>query len=179
MKKIISIFLIMFLLCGCSLKKETPSDSVEEYLLNYKSLNNNVLSELKTMVKNTDFNAEHKEKYMEIMKKQYSNMDYKIESVTIDKNEASVGVKINVLDYFKTNRDASAYRDSNVTEFITNGRYDQDKFDLYLLNYLEETTSKTDYLLEFKLTKEGKKWVIKNIDKTMKEKMQGIYDYNG
>ena len=102
-----------------------------------------------------------------------------LDDININEDEASVGVKINVLDYFKTNRDASVYRDSNVTEFITNGRYDQEKFDLYLLNYLEETTSKTDYLLEFKLIKEGKKWVIKNIDKTMKEKMQGIYDYNG
>jgi len=44
MKKLISIFLLTLFLCGCSLKEETPSDSVEEYLLNYKSLNTNVLS---------------------------------------------------------------------------------------------------------------------------------------
>ena len=58
-----------------------------------------------------------KSTYSDIMKKQYKDMTYKIKDEVIDGDTATVTAEIEVYDYYKINKDAENYYNSNPDEF--------------------------------------------------------------
>ena len=102
MKKIVKVMLVMVFaltLVGCSCMQMTARNRVEEFLDQYRNLSANVLGDLDEVVDSeTDLNEEQKEKYRDILKKQYSDLNYEIVSEEYDGDTAVVESKITVYD---------------------------------------------------------------------------------
>lgn len=120
MKKLILCFsciLAIILLSGCSLSN-TPTKKVENFLDNYKNQDESVLTQLKDMVDmDTLMDDDQKTTYSDIMKKQYQDLTYDIKNETIDGDTATVTAEIEVYDYYKINKEAEDYYNSNPDEF--------------------------------------------------------------
>ena len=183
MKKYIKLTLITFLaflLVGCSCMKQTAKGRVEEFLDQYRNLSANVLGDLDEVVDSeTDLNDEQKEKYRDILKKQYSDLNYEIVNETYDGDTALVEVKITVYDLYKVQRDAAEYLNNNSDEFNDeNGTYDSSKFMDYKLDEMQKTTDTVEYTINFNLTKdEDDNWQITELSQSDLEKIHGIYNY--
>ena len=120
MKKLILISFLVLMLFGCSLM-ETPSSKVEEYLDNYNSLNDDVLSNLDTTVEDENLSEDNKTIYKQVLKRQYKDLKYEIKDEIIDGDNAQVVTKITVYDLLKkesSNRSAT-YKFSSFV-FINN-----------------------------------------------------------
>lgn len=108
---------IVLLSCGCSMNN-TPTGKVENFLDNYTSGSDTVLNQLKEMVDSDGMmNDAQRTTYSDIMKRQYKDMTYDIKDETIDGNNATVTVEIEVYDYYKANRDSQDYFNNNQDEF--------------------------------------------------------------
>lgn len=174
MKKIISILAIIFIMSACTLAKDTsstPSQQVELYLKSYKELDSNVLNDLDKMINETEYNDTQKERYRNLMKNHYSNINYEILNETIDKDKAMVDVSIEVSDYSKILSEEinkEDYKDEN-------GNYDVTKYLDAQLDRLERATERIKYNITFYLTKKNSEWIIDDLDKNSVKKIHGIY----
>lgn len=120
MKKIILCFsciMAIVLLSGCTMNN-TPTKKVENFLDNYKNQDETVLTQLKDMVDTDSLMDEtQKSTYTDIMKNQYKDMTYTIKDEVIDGDTATVTTEIEVYDYYKINKDAEDYYNTNPDEF--------------------------------------------------------------
>ena len=178
MKKLALLFMSIFLLTGCTSLMNTPTDKVEEYLDKYKTVDNEIVDQLEKVVDEVGtMNRDNKDKYKELMKKQYQNLSYKIKDETIDGDKATVETEIEVYDY-KTSMDTSdRYLSEHNDEFLKEDRtVDNDKFMTYKLEALEKVKDKVTYTINFSLTKDKDgKWKLDEISDTDRLKLHGLY----
>ncbi len=175
MKKLL-VILSIFLLVGCEINN-TPKKKVEQFLSNYQVLHKDVISDLDGMINKTNYTSEQKERYKELMKKQYKSLIYEIKDETIDGNTAFVDVQIEVINYGKRLADCENYLNEHRDLFTTNGTYDETKFLSYQLDELEKEKERIKYTITFNLTKVDGKWEINDLTETMEDKINGIYIY--
>lgn len=177
MKKI--LILLSILLTGCTLDiSNTPAQKVEEFLNKYQTLDKEVLKQLDdTIDKTTKLNEENKEEYIEVIKKQYKNMQYTIKEITIDGDKAQVMAQIIVRDFTKIINEAENYKRKNMKEFYENQTYNDNLYKKYLINKLKDAKDRITYTVEFKLHKENAKWVLDPITEEIEDKILGIYKY--
>lgn len=176
MKRLVLIVLSIFLLIGCTLM-ETPTKKTEEFLNNYKNLDDEVLGDLNLSAEAEGLNTENTELYKSVLKRQYQDLKYTIEKETVDGDEATVTAKITVYDLYNVSKVADEYLQDNPSEFMDNNAYDKDKFMKYKLNKMKDTEKTIDYTIEFYLVKVDGEWVIQEPEATVKEKIHGLYDY--
>lgn len=178
MKKLALLFMSIFLLTGCTSLMNTPTDKVEEYLDKYKTVDNEIVDQLEKVVDEVGtMNSDNKDKYKELMKKQYQNLSYKIKDETIDGDKATVETEIEVYDY-KTSMDTSdRYLSEHNDEFLKEDKtVDNDKFMTYKLEALEKVKDKVTYTINFSLTKDKDgKWKLDEISDTDRLKLHGLY----
>lgn len=181
MKKIISTIFILLMLVGCSFgdMDNTPTKKVESYLNKYQTLDTTVLNELDSIVnQQIAFNQNQKDKYKELLKKHYQDLNYMVKEETINADKATVEVEIEINDYTKTLKLVESYRESNKDEFINeSGEFDEVKFNDYKLELLKSNKEKVKYTLYFSLTKKDKEWILDDLTESEQEKMLGIYEY--
>ena len=102
MKRIIYLIAVisLFLLTGCNNMMNTPTKKVEKMLSMYQTKDEEVLKQLDdVLLAETILDNDLKDRYRELMKKQYSDLSYKIKNETIDGDSAIVEVEIDVYDY--------------------------------------------------------------------------------
>lgn len=178
MKRLVLVILSIVLLVGCSCTlMSTPTKKTEEFLNNYKNLDEDVLSDLELSAEAEGLSTKNTETYKEIMKRQYQDMKYKIEKEDIEGDEATVTVAITVYDLYKVGKESDEYVTDNPEEFAENNVYSQDKVMEYKLERMKDTEKTVDYTLEFYLVKVDGEWVIQEPEATVKEKIHGLYDY--
>lgn len=175
MKKLL-VILSIFLMVGCELNN-TPTKKVEQFLSNYQVLHKDVISDLDGMINKTNYTSEQKERYKELMKKQYKSLVYEIKEETIDGNNAYVTVQIEVTNFGKRLAEAENYLNDHRDEFTDNGVYNESKFLSYQLDELEKEKERVKYTLTFSLTKQDGKWEINDLTEAMEDKINGIYMY--
>lgn len=184
MKKILKVMLVMVFaitLAGCSCMQKTAKTRVEEFLDQYRNLSANVLGDLDEVVDSeTTLSEEQKEKYRDVLKKQYSDLKYEIVDETYDGDTAVVEAKITVYDLYKAQKDASTYLENNRDEFNDeNGSYDSAKFMDYRLEQMQDITDTVEYTISFNLTKDDSgNWQINELSQDDLEKIHGIYNYD-
>lgn len=176
MKKILTILFTLLMLCGCSLNVKmdnTPTKQVEAYLNNYQTLDQGVLNNLDEIInKEITFSEEEKEKYRDILKKHYQDLNYTIKEETINGDKATVEVEIEVTDYTKALKDVEINIEKNNVTATSD-----ENFNEYKLNQLEKVKDKVKYTIYFSLTKNDNKWVLDDLTQTEQEKILGIYEY--
>ena len=152
MKKLIVLFISLFVIVGCSCSKQmTAKDAVKDYL----------------------------EQNEEVLKKQYKNLKYKITNETYDGDEALVSVTITVFDLYKAQTDANNYLNQHQDEFLDeDGVYDKSKFLDYKLEQMKNYKDTTDYTIEFHVVKnDDSKWEVQELSTDDLEKIHGIFQY--
>ena len=168
MKKIISMFIFLLLLVGCSLSN-TPTSKVEELLSKYQMLDNDIKIGIDNVLEEETLTLEQKERYKKIIEKQYKNLAYEIKNEEIDGEIATITTEIEVLDYKKiTNAINSSYqgRDDYSIEEYNNAKIDA----------LEKTKDKVTYTIKFEVIKDDDgNWKLMSLDNETIKKMQGMY----
>ena len=103
MKKILLVFLLgLFLLTGCDNLMNTPTKKVENLLGKYQKMDEVVRTQLgDTLLMDAVLSKEQKDKYKELMEKQYNDLVYTVKDESIDGKTAVVEVEIEVYDYNK------------------------------------------------------------------------------
>ena len=177
MKKLILISFLVLMLFGCSLM-ETPSSKVEEYLDNYNSLNDDVLSNLDTTVEDENLSEDNKTIYKQVLKRQYKDLKYEIKDEIIDGDNAQVITKITVYDLFKSQNNSENYLNEHQDEFLgLDNLFDNNLFDKYRLDEMLKMEDTVDYEITFELVKEDNTWKIKEPNREILEKLHGLYNY--
>lgn len=176
-KKLLFIFLGLFLLVGCTNTNNTPSDKVEEFLGKYQKLDDDVLTQLDlTLDSDTEMDEDQKKDYRSLMEKQYQNLSYKITDEKIEDDTAIVDVEIEVYDYQTSITKSKEYFDSHKDEFVKDENEDGTKAYIeYKIKEMKDVTDKTTYTITFNLTKEDNEWVVDDITDIDRQKLHGLY----
>ena len=122
MKKIISIFIFLLLLVGCSLSN-SPTSKVEELFSKYQRLDSDVRNGINDVVKDENLTDEQSTRYKKLLEKQYSNLSYDIKDEKIDGDNAVISTEIKVINYKKAINDTYNYyqgRDDYTVEEYNN-----------------------------------------------------------
>ena len=175
------LFTLVLILTGCSFGKtltNTPIKRVEEVLLKYQTNDKEVMDDLnKVVLEDKNYNEEQRNLYIKIMKKHYSNLIYVIKDETIDGDEATVEVEIEVTDYRKILKEAEEYRKKHESEFYDkDGNYDRSLYLDYKLKSIMNVKDTAKYTLELTCTKREGQWKVDNLTNSEKEKINGIYE---
>lgn len=176
MKKIIIAILSCILLVGCGDMK--VKNAVSDYLNQYKNLSDEVLADLDRVINEEDFNEAEKEKYRDIMKKQYQDMQYEIVDEKYNGDAAVITAKITVYDFYKVEKEANLYMKDNIEEFFdTRDIYSNEKYIDYKLDRMNETIERITYTIDFNVKKKDSKWIVEQPTTMDLEKIHGIYNY--
>ncbi len=179
MKKIFLV-LAVFLLLGCEKDlNNTPTKRVEVFLSNYQSISEEVEASIVSNVEEmADLTEEEKKSYVELWKRHYQGLTYEIKNETIDGDEATVSVEIEVYDYSKKEKEISEYLTTNPEMFLDeSGNHSVEKYNDYKINELSKITDKVKYTIDFNLQKVDKKWILLEIGDDETLKMSGMYNY--
>lgn len=153
-------FLLVGILVGCELNN-TPTSKVEEQLSKYQMLDDDVTVVYTDLTTDVDIDNEYKERYEDLIKKQYRNLSYEVKEETLDGEMATVTVEVEVMDYQK------------VVE-----QYDNlmgDEYHVQVLTALEEAKDKITYTIEFVVMKDEEgNWNLQSLDEVDKRKILGI-----
>lgn len=177
-KKIFVGIMVLFLAVGCGNMMNTPTKKVEEFLSKYQTQDEKVLAQLDEVIDSSGtMTKDQKDKYRDLMKKQYQNLSYKIKDETIDGNNATVQVEIEVYDYASSISESETYLTTNKEEFIKEDtkEVDDEKFMDYKLKQLSLVKDKVKYTINFTLTKTDDKWTLDDITEIDRQKLHGLY----
>lgn len=176
MKKILAGIMLLFLVVGCDMNS-SPTKQVEKFLNKYQTMDEEVMNQLYEVVDSAGtMNEKQKEKYNDLMKRQYQNLSYKIKEETMDGDMSTVQVEVNVYDYAAAISKSESYLLTNKEEFLNDEKQvDEEKFMDYKLEQMDKVKDKVTYTINFTLTKKDKKWVMDNITDIDRQKIHGLY----
>ena len=178
-KKIFLIVSLLLLVVGCGCMKKTAKGAVQDYLNQYKNLSANVISDRDDVIDNENLTDTQKEKYRDVLKKQYQDLKYDIVSEKYDGDNATVDVKIKVYDLYKVQKDANDYLTTSGDEFKENGVFSNDLFMDYKLDKMKKTMDTIEYNITFNVTKDDKgNYKVSDLSNTDLEKIHGVYNYD-
>lgn len=197
-KIVVSAFILLLVIVGCSNNMSTLTNKVEEFLGKYQSMDEDVLKQLDQVIKDDDtMNDDQKDKYKALMEKQYQNLSYKIENEDIQGDSATVDVEIEVLDYATTASKAQEYYNEHkeeIEEKYNDKKEDNDNslenagddvlqaveesvaYINYKLEELETANDTVTYNMTFYLTKEDGEWILQDISDLDRKKLHGLYE---
>lgn len=168
MKKIISMFILLLLLVGCSLSN-TPNSKVEELLSKYQMLDSDIKEGINTVIEEETLTSEQKERYRKIIEKQYKNLTYEIKDEKIDGNIAVITTEIEVMDYKKIVNDTN-------NSYLGRNDYTVEDYNDTKLNNLEAAKEKVTYTIDFEVIKDSNgNWKLSTLNNEIIKKIQGMY----
>lgn len=178
MKKfILSIFVMMFFVVGCSVNTNTPTSKVEEFMSKYQRMDSEVLSSLdKVVSSNKELSDDQKEDYKGLMERQYQNLSYKIKDENTKGDNSNVTVEIETYDYRSSLDNSENYYNNNKDKFKDDdGKIDKKKYWDYKISEMKKTDDKVKSEIVFTLHKDNDTWVLDDISDSDREKLHGIY----
>ena len=168
MKKIVSLFIFLLLLVGCSLSN-SPTSKVEELLNKYQTLDSDIKSGIDDVLKEENLNDSQKERYRKVIEKQYRNLAYEIKDERIDGDTATITVEIEVIDYKKQVNDTNNYYQGKTD-------YTVEDYNNTKLDKLEKAKDKVKYTIDFEVKKDGNgNWKLSSLSNETIKKIQGMY----
>lgn len=181
-KKLILIILVIFvLLLTVSLvfyvKKigtKSPVTLTEEYMQKYQNLNKEIVDSI-VYEFDDDLTDVQKNKYKEIMKKQYSKMTYEIMDEVVNETDAIITVEFDVYDLSAAMEMADSYVDVYSDRFMKNGKFDNYAAIDYKLKSLSNCTERIAYSIKFTYYKKDKKWILSDLSDVDLKKLNGTY----
>ena len=175
--KIIAIIAALSFLTGC-IWLMGPSEKVDAMMSKYVKCDKSIMDELNGYLDKQDLNDEEKNRYREVIKREYSTIKYEIKDERIKEDLATVTVDLKVLDLYKASDEAEKYLFKNPSKFYTEGVYDSHKFIDYKLGLMEKCEDTKDYTIEITLSRHDDIWYIEELSEDVLLKIHGIYNYN-
>ena len=176
MKKILALLFLLLFITGCG--GSNARMATENYLKKYRNLNSEVLVDLENIVDKENLTENQKDKYREVLKKQYKDLTFEIIEEEYDNEVSYVTVEVSVYDLYKAQSDASIYLKNNQDKFLDDdGNYDPSKFIDYKLDKMKDMTNKVEYTIVFTVTKEDDKYVVEQPTDDDLLKIHGVYNY--
>lgn len=168
MRKIISIFIFLILLVGCSLSN-SPTSLVEELLSKYQRFDSDIESGISNVLDDENLTSTQKERYKKLLENQYRNLSYEIKDERIDGEEATISTEIKVINYKKAINDTYNY-------YQGKNDYTLEEYNDTKLDNLEKEKEKVTYTIDFdvKKDKDGN-WKISSLSNETIKKIQGMY----
>ena len=168
MKKIISIFIFLIILVGCSLSN-TPTSKVEELLMKYQTLDKDIKDNINEVVEEESLTTKQKERYRSLIEKQYKNLTYEVKEEKYDGDSATITVEIEVYDYKKVINDIANY-------YIDQETYTVEEYNNSKLKALESVNEKIIYTIDFEVKKDSNgNWKLSSLDNVTIKKILGMY----
>ena len=168
MKKKLLLLLVIplaFLVVGCTMAN-TPTSKVEALFNKYQTLDTDIDTGINNILDEQNLLDSQKERYRDILEKQYKNLTYQIKDELIDGATATVIAEIEITDLKKSINDLTF--DSTI---YTKETYDEEK-----LNRLEQAKDKVKYTLELTLTQDSnEEWKLDALTNEQIKKIQGMY----
>ena len=182
MKKIflyVVAFFLIFTLTGCDTLMNTPTKKVEKLLSMYQKKDKEVLNQLdEVLLSETILDTDLKDRYRELMKKQYGELSYRVKDETIDGDSAVVEVEIEVYDY------NSAIEQVEDNLISNNGNYMDDTGNLLTSVYneekiglMEKVKNRVTYTINFTVSKIDNEWIVDDLTETERMKLHGLYAF--
>ena len=179
MRKLLLILFCLVFVVGCANLMNTPTKKVEYLLSKYQKNDKDVLDQLNdSLVSDTVLDDNQRQRYNDIMKRQYKDLTYKVKNEAIDGNTAVVEVEIEVYDYYKTIKEIESKLIDNSEQYkddtgeINNTLYNDEK-----LSSLEKTNDRIKYTINFTLSRVDEEWIVDDLTETERMKIHGLYAY--
>lgn len=168
MKKIVTLFIFLLLLVGCSLSN-SPTSKVEELLSKYQMLDSDIKSGINDILKEENLTDTQKDRYQKIIEKQYKNLSYQVKDERVDGDTAVITTEIEVLDFKKIINEVNA-------EYQKNNNYTVEEYNDTKLDKLEKAKDKVTYTIDFEVKKdESGNWKLSSLSNETIKKIQGMY----
>jgi len=168
MKKIILVFTFLLLLVGCSLSN-SPTSKVEDLLTKYQTLDKDIMEGINNVISEETLTASQRERYKDIIEKQYKNLSYEVKEERYDGNTATITVEIEVLDYKQAINKISA-------TYLQKDNYTVEEYNDAKLEALEEVKDKVLYTLDFDVNKDSNgNWRLASLSNETIKKILGMY----
>ena len=179
MKKILWVLLVIICLTGCNNLMNTPTKKVEYLLGKYQQNDDEVLKQLDTtLLSDTILSTEQKERYKNIIKRQYKDLTYTVKNEAIDGKTAVVEVEVEVYDYSKAISNIENDLLNNADTYKDNtGEINTNIFNDNKLTALEKVVDRVKYTINFTLSKIDEEWIVDDLTETERMKIHGLYAY--
>lgn len=178
MKKILIVLCaaLLFTGCSCSLNDSKPEEAIDTFFEKYRAKDEDVISQLEDTIENEDLNDDAKERYQELMEKQYDQFAYVIKDITEEGDEATASVELTVLNYRSAILEAEEELKANPEEFNDeNGNFSEEKYMDYKIEKMQEVTDTTTHTIDLSLTKENGMWTVNQLSSDDISKLHGLY----
>ena len=178
MRKILLALCALLLLAGCSctMNEGTPDEAVQSFFEKYRAKDDDIITQLKDTIENEDLMDEQKEKYQDLMEKQYDQFAYVIKDTKEEDNEATVTVELTVLNYRSAVLKAEEELKNNPDKFNDEeGNFSEEKYMDYKIDKMNEVTDTTTHTIDLSLTKENGMWKVNQLSSDDISKLHGLY----
>ena len=175
MRKILIFLFSILLLTGCN-TTTSPKNEVQKLFLNYNSLSSDLLIQLDSVINTEELTLEEKDKYKEVLKRQYEDLKYKIKDEVVDEDKAVVTVEIEVYNLAKVINEAQEYLNANRDQFYIDRKFSNELFWDYKLDNMIKTSERIKYDLDLTLTKIDNKWVLDELLESNRQKIHGLFN---
>ena len=164
-KRLFVLVLPILLLVGCTMSN-TPTSKVEALFTKYQTLDSDIDAGINDVLGEQNLSLAQKDRYRDILEKQYKNLNYQIKDELVDGDTATVITEVEVTDLKKTINDLVF--DSSI---YTKESYDEEK-----LYRLEQAKDKVKYTLELTLRQDtNDEWKLDALTNEQIKKIQGMY----
>ena len=165
MKKILIVLFVIFFFAGCSLLEDNskPEEAVDMFFEKYRTLDDDIISQLKDVIDGEDLEDSSKEKYQELMEKQYDQFAYVI-------------IELTVLNYRSAVLEAEQELKNNPENFNDEqGNFSEKKYMEYKIDKMDKVTDTTTHTIELTMIKENGMWKIDQMTSDDISKLHGLY----
>ena len=156
---VVTIIFISFLTVGCSM--DMKKKAVEMYINEYQKLEKNVNYFGENSEKIT---KKQKEEYIELVKKQYQNMSYKIINIEDTDDNAKAYLEVEIYDYKSSMDNSKKYYKDNPEKFTKDRNYDEEKYENYKLKELKKVQDRKKIYITLNLYKVNDKWYVEDLN---------------
>lgn len=178
MKKLLVVIcaILLFTGCSCSIDDNKPEEAVETFFEKYRAKDEDVITQLIDTIENEIKNEDSKEKYQELMEKQYDQFAYVIKDITQEDESAVATVELTVLNYRSAILQAEEDLKNNPENFNDQeGNFSEEKYMNYKIEKMNEVTDTTTHTIDLSLTKENGMWKVEQLSDDDISKLHGLY----
>lgn len=178
MKKILLIVCACLLLVGCEtgMNDKKPDEAVATFFEKYRSKDDDIINQLKDVIDKEDLKDDNKEKYQDLMEKQYDSFAYVIKDTDEKDDEAVVTVELTVLNYRSAILKAEEELKDNPKKFDDDeGNFSEEKYMDYKIKKMDEVDDTTTHTIKLNLTKENGMWKVNQLSSDDISKLHGLY----
>lgn len=172
---LLAILLVTFVtLLIVKSNNKSPVTLTKEYMNRYQKLDKDLIKNIKYEY-NDDLTPTQKEKFEDVMKRQYENMTYEITNEIVNKHDAIITVQFIVYDLSSAMDRANSYVEVYSDKFMKGNKFDPYKATDYKLQTLKKYEEKVTYSIDFAYYKENGKWKMTDLSDVDLKKLNGMY----